>query len=54
MKITNIVTREEWLVARLGLLAQEKTASRQLTALAAQRRRLPAVEIEKDYVFEGP
>src|ERR1700720_4195924 len=54
MKITNVATREEWLTARLGLLAQEKTASRQLAALAAQRRRLPAVEIEKDYVFEGP
>jgi predicted transcriptional regulator len=54
MKITNIASREEWLAARLGLLAQEKTASRQLAALAALRRDLPAVEIEKDYVFEGP
>lgn len=54
MNITKIAVREEWLVARLDLLAQEKAASRQLAALAGQRRRLPAVEIEKKYVFEGP
>ena len=46
--------RQEWLAARLDLLAKEKAASRRLAALAEQRRALPAVAIEKDYVFEGP
>ena len=47
-------TREEWLAARLELLAKEKEATRARDALAAERRRLPMVRIEKEYVFEGP
>ena len=54
MKISNIASRDEWLAARLDLLADEKAASRQLAGLAERRRALPAVEIEKDYAFEGP
>jgi predicted dithiol-disulfide oxidoreductase (DUF899 family) len=54
MKITRTASREEWLAARLDLLAKEKAASRQLAALAEQRRALPALPIDKDYVFEGP
>src|SRR5947208_12754268 len=54
MKITHTASHEEWLTARLDLLAKEKAASRQLAALAEQRRALPAVAIDKDYVFEGP
>jgi predicted dithiol-disulfide oxidoreductase (DUF899 family) len=54
MNVSDIGSRQQWLAARLELLAQEKAASRQLAALAAQRRSLPAVEIDKDYVFEGP
>src|SRR5260370_3275845 len=54
MKITHTASREEWLVARLDLLGKEKAASRQLAALAEQRRALPAVAVDKDYVFEGP
>jgi predicted dithiol-disulfide oxidoreductase (DUF899 family) len=54
MTIPNIGSRQQWLAARLDLLAQEKAASRRLAALAEQRRSLPAVEIDKDYVFEGP
>jgi predicted dithiol-disulfide oxidoreductase (DUF899 family) len=54
MKITRTASREEWLAGRLDLLAKEKAASRQLAALAEQRRALPAVAIDKDYVFEGP
>jgi predicted dithiol-disulfide oxidoreductase (DUF899 family) len=49
-----IVSRDEWLVARKELLAREKEATRARDALNAGRRRLPMVEIEKDYVFEGP
>jgi predicted dithiol-disulfide oxidoreductase (DUF899 family) len=40
-------------VAREKLLIKEKAATRVHDALAAERRRLPMVRIEKDYVFEG-
>ncbi|MDR0269766.1 DUF899 domain-containing protein [Paenibacillus sp.] len=49
-----IVSEEEWQVARQKLLVREKELTRKLDALAAERRRLPMVRIERDYVFEGP
>src|SRR5262249_33027637 len=49
-----IVSRSEWLIARKALLTKEKEASRQRDALSAARRALPMVEIDKNYVFEGP
>jgi predicted dithiol-disulfide oxidoreductase (DUF899 family) len=48
-----VVTREEWLVARKELLAKEKELTRQRDAVNSARRRLPMVEIDKEYVFEG-
>ncbi len=45
-------TREEWLAARLQLLAAEKELSRRSDELAQQRQQLPWVPIEKDYRFE--
>jgi predicted dithiol-disulfide oxidoreductase (DUF899 family) len=54
MSLPEVVTEEEWLVARKELLAKEKAVTRARDALNAQRRRLPMVEIDKDYVFEGP
>jgi predicted dithiol-disulfide oxidoreductase (DUF899 family) len=54
MSLPQVVSRDEWLVARRELLTQEKAATRARDGLNAQRRRLPMVEIEKDYVFEGP
>ena len=54
MRISHAASRQQWLAARLDLLAKEKAASRQLAALAKQRCALPAVPVEKDYVFEGP
>jgi predicted dithiol-disulfide oxidoreductase (DUF899 family) len=54
VNITQIASRERWLAARLDLLANEKATSRQLAALAEQRRALPAVPVDKDNVFEGP
>jgi predicted dithiol-disulfide oxidoreductase (DUF899 family) len=47
-------TRAEWREARLRLLEKEKESSRMLDALAAQRRALPMVEIDKEYAFTGP
>jgi predicted dithiol-disulfide oxidoreductase (DUF899 family) len=54
MALPRIATREEWLAARKALLAEEKELTRRRDALNAERRMLPMVEIEKDYVFEGP
>ncbi|HEV2639816.1 MAG TPA: DUF899 domain-containing protein [Actinocrinis sp.] len=54
MSLPQVVSREEWLVARKELLAKEKAATRAQDALNADRRRLPMVEIDKEYVFEGP
>jgi len=45
-------TREEWLAARLQLLAAEKDLTRRSDALAQQRQALPWVRIDKDYRFE--
>lgn len=49
-----IVSREEWLPARKALLAREKELTQQRDRVNAERRRLPMVRIEKDYVFDGP
>ena len=49
-----IVSRAEWLAARKALLAKEKEFTRRRDALNAERRRLPMVRVDKNYVFEGP
>jgi predicted dithiol-disulfide oxidoreductase (DUF899 family) len=49
-----VVSREEWLEARKALLAKEKEWTRMRDRLAAERRALPWVRIDKEYVFEGP
>lgn len=49
-----IVARADWLAARKALLAEEKELTRRRDALAARRRELPWVRVEKDYRFEGP
>jgi predicted dithiol-disulfide oxidoreductase (DUF899 family) len=53
MAMPKIVSEAEWQDARAALLVKEKAATRALDALAAERRRLPMVRIDKDYVFEG-
>jgi predicted dithiol-disulfide oxidoreductase (DUF899 family) len=54
MQMPEIVTEAEWQAARDRLLVKEKEHTRADDALAAERRRLPAVRIEREYVFEGP
>jgi predicted dithiol-disulfide oxidoreductase (DUF899 family) len=49
-----IVSQEQWLAARKALLAKEKEFSKARDALAAQRRELPWVKIDKNYMFDGP
>ena len=53
MALPQIVSRDEWLAARLRLLDKEKAHTRARDALNAERRRLPMVKITKDYQFEG-
>ena len=52
--LPRVVSREEWRVARESLLAKEKAATRARDALNAERRRLPMVKIEKNYVCDDP
>ncbi len=47
-----IVSREEWLAARLGLLKEEKELTRRSDKLARRRQELPWVRIDKEYRFE--
>jgi predicted dithiol-disulfide oxidoreductase (DUF899 family) len=49
--LPEIVTEAEWQAARAELLVKEKAATRTLDAVAAARRRLPMVEVTRDYRF---
>jgi predicted dithiol-disulfide oxidoreductase (DUF899 family) len=49
-----VVSEAEWLAARRELLAKEKGFSRQRDALSAERRELPWVRVDKQYVFDAP
>ena len=49
-----LVSKDEWVAARKRLLTQEKELTQARDALSGDRRRLPMVEIEKEYLFEGP
>jgi predicted dithiol-disulfide oxidoreductase (DUF899 family) len=49
-----IVSREQWLAARKRLLEHEKEHTKQYDLVNAERRRLPMVKIDRDYVFDGP
>ena len=53
MKLPPIVSPAEWQAARDRLLVSEKAHTRAGDALAAERRRLPMVEITKPYLFDG-
>src|SRR5215207_9877364 len=54
MKTPPIVSAEEWEAARQQLLVKEKALTRARDALAAERRRMPWLEVPKKYEFEGP
>jgi predicted dithiol-disulfide oxidoreductase (DUF899 family) len=54
MNLPEVVSRAEWLVARDELLVKEKADTRARDRLNAERRGLPMVEVDKEYVFEGP
>ena len=50
----HIVSREEWLEARKAHLQKEKEFTRQRDQLSQERRDMPWVKVDKEYVFEGP
>jgi predicted dithiol-disulfide oxidoreductase (DUF899 family) len=54
MKMPRIVSPQEWDASREELLVKEKELTRARDALAAERRRMPRMAVEKDYAFEGP
>jgi len=49
-----VVSRKDWLVARKALLTKEKKFTRLRDQLSQERRHLPWVKVDKDYVFDGP
>ncbi len=49
-----VVSQKEWIAARKKLLVKEKKFSKLRDEMNRERRKLPWVKIEKEYVFEGP
>src|SRR5688500_10922447 len=54
MTLQPIVSPEEWEAARQELLVEEKALTKARDALAAKRRRMPWLAVDKPYRFEGP
>ena len=54
MKKPPILPQQEWEAARQQLLAKEKELTHARDAMAAARRRMPWMAVEKAYAFEGP
>ena len=54
MQPHTIVSREEWIAARKAHLAHEKEFTQARERLSEERRALPWVKVDKDYVFDGP
>ena len=54
MESHKIVSQQEWIEARRQHLAKEKELTRLRDELSEQRRNLPWVRVDKEYVFEGP
>ena len=54
MSVPRIVSADEWLTERKELLAAEEQAAKALASVTERRRELPAVRVEKEYLFDGP
>jgi len=54
MRMPPVVSAKAWEDARQQLLVKEKAMTRARDALAAERRRMPWLAVEKAYAFEGP
>ena len=51
--MSNVGSRQDWLTARVSLLAEEKELTRRSDELARRRQALPWVAVEQDYAFEA-
>ena len=54
MNLPPVVSAQEWKAAREQLLVKEKELTHARDALAAERRRMPRLAVDKEYAFEGP
>jgi predicted dithiol-disulfide oxidoreductase (DUF899 family) len=54
MNTPPVVSPQEWAEAREQMLVKEKELTRARDALAAERRRMPRMAVDKEYRFEGP
>ena len=54
MKTPPVVSQQEWEAVRQQMLVKEKAFTRSRDALAAERRRMPWMAVEKKYEFDGP
>lgn len=54
MSLPQVVSRDEWVAARVALLAAEKAHTRARDELSRRRRELPMIEVTKEYTFLGP
>jgi len=54
IKTPKVVSPQEWEAAHKELLVKEKELTRARDVLAAERRRMPWLAVEKDYEFDGP
>ena len=54
MTTHEVVAKEQWIAARRALLVEEKAWTRERDRLAAKRRALPWVTVDKQYIFESP
>jgi len=54
LELPRVVPRQEWLAARLQLLNKEKELTRARDRVNRERRELPMVRMDKEYLFEGP
>src|SRR5687768_12871978 len=54
MKTPPVVSAQEWEAARQQLLVKEKALTHARDAMAAERRRMPWLTVEKSYEFDGP
>ncbi len=54
MTTHTVVSQQDWLKARKALLEKEKAFTRLRDQLSEERRQLPWVKVEKNYIFEGP
>lgn len=54
MQTPPVVSPEQWEAARKQLLVKEKALTRAADAMAAERRRMPWMRVEKNYTFDSP